>query len=155
MASSLLSGIGCTPAPCLQRRGVIKLSRWRLSTLGVCCQPCLAPFKRLLETLRRLTKPSPTVRNGASLGFCHEYCFSRSTQSQPLYPGIASCSSSRSTILKVLATCGCVQHLPKCVKECFEFAGTMMLSFFGVLSFVWLGIGISFSVRSRYCTHPG
>lgn len=75
MASSLLSGIGCTRAPCLHRRGVIKLSRWRLSRLGVCCQPCLAPFERLLETLRRLTKPSPTVRNVASLRFYHRVLF--------------------------------------------------------------------------------
>lgn len=54
----------------------------------------------------------------------------------------------RSTVLKILATCGCVQALPDCVKNCFEFLGALMLSFFGCLSFIWLGVGISISVSS-------
>eukprot|EP00752_Nemacystus_decipiens_P018608 g16683.t1 len=59
---------------------------------------------------------------------------------------IAACTVPYSTILKVLATCGCVQALPNCVKDCFECLGAVMLSFFGALSLVWLGIGISFSL---------
>ncbi|CAM9663832.1 unnamed protein product, partial [Hapterophycus canaliculatus] len=59
---------------------------------------------------------------------------------------IAACTVPYSTVLKVLATCGCVQALPNCVKSCFEFLGALMLSFFGCLSFIWLGIGISISL---------
>ncbi|CAM9796346.1 unnamed protein product, partial [Ectocarpus fasciculatus] len=59
---------------------------------------------------------------------------------------IAACTVPYSTILKVLATCGCVQQLPHFIKSCFEFIGTIMLSVFGCLSLVWLGIGISISV---------
>ncbi|CAM9166200.1 unnamed protein product [Scytosiphon promiscuus] len=59
---------------------------------------------------------------------------------------IAACTVPYSTVLKVLATCGCVQALPHCVKSCFEFLGALMLSFFGCLSFIWLGVGISISL---------
>lgn len=73
----------------------------------------------------------------------------RNRLAHPPHSCVPSCalSLSRSTILKVLATCGCVQALPHCVKSCFEFLGTIMLTLFGFLSFVWLGVGISISVR--------
>lgn len=53
----------------------------------------------------------------------------------------------RSTILKVLATCGCVQGLDGCVKTCVEFLGTMVLGVCGCLSLVWLLLGVMLSVR--------
>ncbi|CAM9482562.1 unnamed protein product [Ectocarpus sp. 12 AP-2014] len=59
---------------------------------------------------------------------------------------IAACTVPYSTVLKVLATCGCVQQLPHFIKRCFEFIGTIMLSVFGCLSLVWLGVGISISL---------
>ncbi|CAM9874907.1 unnamed protein product [Pylaiella littoralis] len=59
---------------------------------------------------------------------------------------IAACTVPYSTILKILATCGCVQALPNCVKNCFELLGAMVLGIFGCLSLVWLGVGITISL---------
>lgn len=63
-------------------------------------------------------------------------------------PSRRRCADDCSTILKVLATCGCVQELPNCVKVCFECLGAFILRLFGALSLFWLGFGIYVSVSS-------
>ncbi|CAM9958615.1 unnamed protein product [Ascophyllum nodosum] len=60
---------------------------------------------------------------------------------------IAGCTVPYSTVLKVAATCACVQSMPRCIKDCFECIGGVMLQLFGVLSVVWLVFGITLSLE--------
>lgn len=55
-----------------------------------------------------------------------------------------------STILQVLATCGCVQNWPTCLQKCFEAMGSCILKLFGVLSVVWLSLGIRLAVSTQF-----
>lgn len=57
---------------------------------------------------------------------------------------------SRSTLLKVAATCSCAQALPECIKNCFECIGGFVLRLFGLLSVFWLISGIFLLVRMLY-----
>ncbi|CAM9144310.1 unnamed protein product [Ectocarpus sp. 4 AP-2014] len=60
---------------------------------------------------------------------------------------IAAATVPYSTILKFLATCSCAQSLPNCLKSCFECLGALILRLFGVLSVLWLAMGIIFSLE--------
>ncbi|CAM9874636.1 unnamed protein product, partial [Pylaiella littoralis] len=60
---------------------------------------------------------------------------------------IAAFTVPYSTILKFLATCACAQSLPWCLKGCLECLGSIVLKIFGVLSVVWLGMGITLSLE--------
>eukprot|EP00904_Undaria_pinnatifida_P010730 jgi/Undpi1/6788/HiC_scaffold_21.g09265.m1 len=59
---------------------------------------------------------------------------------------IAAFTVPYSTILKALATCGCVQDNDGCVKTCVECIGALVLRLFGIISIVWLVLGISISL---------
>lgn len=56
------------------------------------------------------------------------------------------CIVCHSTLLKALATCGCAQSLPACLRMCIEGMGALVLRLFGLLSIIWLAMGITFSV---------
>eukprot|EP00903_Cladosiphon_okamuranus_P005760 g5711.t1 len=60
---------------------------------------------------------------------------------------IALCTVPYSTILKFLATCACAQSLPKCLKGCVECLGALVLKLFGVLSVLWLTLGVVMSLE--------
>ena len=55
-------------------------------------------------------------------------------------------TASYSSVLKIMATCGCVQDNPGCLKSCVECLGALILRLFGVISIIWLAFGISLSV---------
>ncbi|CAM9562723.1 unnamed protein product, partial [Hapterophycus canaliculatus] len=60
---------------------------------------------------------------------------------------IAAVTVPYSTILKFLATCGCAQSLPSCLRSCVECLGALVLRLFGVLSVLWLVLGIVYSLE--------